>query len=145
MATSFKQKIDILGVEKIVFDETLKIAGTIDLFAKSRKDGSYLIIDHKTNKKIETYNTFKKFAYAPIEHVPDTSFGHYSLQLNLYQFILKYAGYIPKNAKVRMFLNHITDKEVKLIELPDMQSEIKDIIIDYILKIKTNSNLPSCF
>ena len=41
--------VDILGIEKIVFDHRLKLAGTIDLFAKSRKDGSYLIIDHKTN------------------------------------------------------------------------------------------------
>jgi len=49
MAKKFRQSIDILGVEMIVFSPRLRIAGTIDLFAKSRKDGSYLIIDHKTN------------------------------------------------------------------------------------------------
>ena len=33
-----------------------------------------------------------------------------------------------------MYLNHITEEKAKLIELPDMQSEIKDMIIDYLVK-----------
>lgn len=53
MAKSFYDRLDILGVEKIVFSPSLRLAGTIDLFARSRKDGTYLIIDHKTNASID--------------------------------------------------------------------------------------------
>ena len=37
MAKAFRQKLDIIGVEKLVFDDRLQIAGTIDLLGKSRK------------------------------------------------------------------------------------------------------------
>ena len=75
LATKLRNTIDILGVEKIVFSHRLPtpIAGTIDLFGRSRKDGTYLILDWKTNKEIEKTNKYKKFCLAPIQHIPDTS------------------------------------------------------------------------
>lgn len=134
MATSLRAKVDILGVEKIVFSPELQLAGTIDLFAKSRKNGTYLIVDHKTNKSIDTENTYKSFALAPIEHIPNLNFWHYGLQLNLYAYLLKYGKWVPKDAKFRFFLNHLTEQSAKLIELPDLQIEIRDMIVDYLLK-----------
>lgn len=134
MAQKLRQSIDIIGVEKLVFDDRLQIAGTIDLLGKSRKNGDYLIIDHKTNEKIEQFNTFKKFCLEPISHIADISYYHYALQLSLYQYLLKFGGYIPKDAKVRLFLNHITTEGTKLIELPSLQSEIKDVIIDFLMR-----------
>lgn len=134
IAKKLKASTDILGVEKIVFDHKLKIAGTIDLFAKSRKDGSYLIIDHKTNSEIEKENKYKKFCLGPISHIPDINFYHYALQLNLYGYLLKYGNYIPKDAKIKFFLNHVTNEKIDLIELPDLQNEIKDLIINYLIK-----------
>ena len=134
MATAFKQKIDILGVEKIVFSPELQIAGTIDLFAKSRKDGTYLIIDHKTNKSIDQENKWNNFCLEPIKHVPNLNFWHYGLQLNLYAYLLKYGKWVPKDAKFKFFLNHITESEASLIALPDMQLEIRDMMIDFLLK-----------
>ena len=134
MAAAFRQKIDILGVEKIVFSPELQLAGTIDLFAKSRKDGSFLIIDHKTNKSIDIENKYKSFCLKPIDHVPNLNFWHYGLQLNLYAYLLKYGKWVPKDAKFKFFLNHITENEAKLIELPDMQLEIRDMMIDFLLR-----------
>jgi len=86
LATKLKNSIDIIGVEKIVFSDRLPtpIAGTIDLLGRSRKDGSYLVLDWKTNKEIEQFNKYKKFCLDPISHVPDLSFHHYALQLSLY-------------------------------------------------------------
>ena len=139
IATAFRQKMDILGVEKIIFSPELQLAGTIDLFGRSRKDGTYLIIDHKTNQKIETENKYNKFCNSPIEHVPDLSFHHYSLQLNLYAYLLRYGKYVLPNAKFKFYLNHITEEKFELIELPDMQNEIKDLMIDY-LQRKINGN-----
>lgn len=134
MAKAFRLKLDILGVEKIVFSPFLGIAGTIDLFAQNKDDKTYYIIDHKTNEKIEKENTFGKFCLDPIQHVPDLSFYHYALQLNLYEYLLKKERYVQKDAKFKLVLNHITPSESKIIPLPDMQSEIKDMLIYHFAK-----------
>lgn len=135
MSQRIYEKCNILGVEKIVFSDRLKIAGTIDLLAQSKKDNTYLIIDHKTNKSIDRDNPYKKYCLDPISHVDDTNMMHYSLQLNLYQYLLKYESYVPKNAKFRMFLNHVTTEKAELIECPNMQSEIKDLMISYLVNV----------
>lgn len=128
-------RLSILGVEKIVFSDRLRIAGTIDLFAQSRNSGDYIIIDHKTNAEIaaEGENQYNKFCLAPIDHLPDTNFYHYAAQLNLYEFLLKYEGYVPKESQFKLFLNHVTKDKAELIKLPDLQSEVKDMIIDYLI------------
>lgn len=133
LAHKLKKSIDILGVEKIVFSDQLnpKIAGTIDLFGRSRKTGEYLILDWKTNNEITQDNIYKKFCLDPISHIPDTNFHHYALQLSLYQFLLKFEGYVPKNAKFKMALLHITENHAKIIHCPDYTNEIKDMIISY--------------
>lgn len=135
MAKKFYSQLDILGVEKIVFSPDLRIAGTIDLLARSRKDGCYLLIDHKTNKSIDLEDKWNKFALKPIEHLHDINGTHYSLQLNLYEYLLKREGYVPKDAKFKRVLNHITDFTAKLIQLPDMQNEIKDMMIEHLVHL----------
>jgi ATP-dependent exoDNAse (exonuclease V) beta subunit len=130
------EKLDIVGVETIVFDHKLKIAGTIDLLAKSKtEENLYYIIDHKTNKEIVTENTYKKFALDPINHIPDISFYHYALQLNLYQYLLRYGKYVPHDAKFKLFLNHCNNNVLKLIELPDLQLEISHMIIHRLINM----------
>ena len=135
MARKFREQLDILGVEKIVFSPELRIAGTIDLFARSKKTGDWIIIDHKTNQTIDTENKWNSFALEPIEHIPNVNFWHYAGQLNLYQYLLQREGYVPKRSKFRLFLNHLTESGAKLIELPDMQLEIRDIVIEHLLKM----------
>ena len=134
MAKRFYNQLDILGVEKIVFSPSLRIAGTIDLLARSRKDGCYVIIDHKSNKSIDMEDKWNKFAYEPISHLHDINGVHYSLQLNLYQYLLKHERYVPEDAKFKLVLNHITEEKASLIILPDLQNEIKDMVIDYLVK-----------
>lgn len=134
IAQKLRERLDILGVEKIVFSPELEIAGTIDLFARSKKTGEWIIIDHKTNQSIDTENTWNSFALPPVEHVPNINFYTYSLQLNLYQYLLQREGYVPKQSKFKLFLNHITEAGAKLIELPQLQLEIRDIMIFRLLK-----------
>lgn len=131
MAKRFYAGFNILGVEKIVFSPSLRIAGTIDLFARSKKDGTYVIIDHKTNKSIDLEDRWNKFALPPIDHLHDINFVTYGLQLNLYEYLLKHEGYIPKDAKFKLFLNHITEDSAKLILIPDYQMEIRDMFISW--------------
>jgi len=133
MAKRFYNGFDILGVEKIVFSPSLKIAGTIDLFARSKKDGTYIIGDHKTNKSIDLEDKWNKFALPPISHLHDINSVHYGLQLSLYEYLLKREGYVPKDAKFKRFLNHITVDGAKLIPLPDYSLEIRDMFISHLV------------
>ena len=133
MARRFYAGFDILGVEKIVFSPSLKIAGTIDLFARSKKDGTYIIGDHKTNKSIDLEDKWNKFALPPISHLHDINGVCYGLQLNLYEYLLKREGYVPRDAKFKLFLNHITEDGAKLIPMPDYQLEIRDMLISHLV------------
>ena len=135
-ATKFKKELDILGVEQIVFDYRLRIAGTIDLLARSKKDGTILILDWKTNDTIKRENSFEKCLY-PINHLDNCNFYHYALQLSLYQYLLIFGGYYPKNTKFKRVLIHINAVEVEVIQVPDLTSEIKDMTIDYHLTQKS--------
>lgn len=122
---------DIVGVEKIIFDERLRIAGTIDLLIRSKKDGKLWILDHKTNESIDIENKYNNFALEPISHVADTNYWHYTEQLNLYQYLLRESGYIEPDEKVGMALFHITEKGIKIYNLEDRQYDIAKMIEYY--------------
>lgn len=141
IAEKFKAGLDILDVEKIVFNPYLPrpIAGTIDLLARSRKDGSILVLDWKTNKSIDQENRYGKYGLDPIRHVPDLNYWHYSCQLSLYQYLLTLGKYVPAGSKFKRAIIHLTETGYKIHQLPDMTSEIKDMIIHDMMKNKTAS------
>lgn len=133
IAKKFRNDLEILGVEKLVFNEKLKIAGTIDLFAKSKNSNTYFIIDWKTNKSIDTENKYNSKGLYPIQMLDNTNYVHYGLQLNLYEYILKATGYIDVFANVKKVLIHLTDIGFQKYELPNMQEHVKNIILENIL------------
>lgn len=56
-------------------------------------NGKVHIIDYKTNKEIETESFVnmsgeRKMMKFPIQHIMDSNFWHYALQLNIYMFII---------------------------------------------------------
>ena len=83
--------------EWTVYDEDLKISGSIDMTFLN-EDGTLSIYDWKRCKSIEKTTAYRQFAKAPIQHLPDTNFWHYTVQLNAYKMILerKY-GFIVKD------------------------------------------------
>lgn len=116
------------------------IAGTIDLLARSRKNGDILILDWKTNKSIDTENKWNKFGLDPIGHIPDLNYWHYSCQLSLYQYLLTLGKYVPTGSKFKRAIIHVTCDSAKIIQLPDLTSEIKDMIIYNSMNLGVNIN-----
>jgi len=111
--------------EYVIYDETFKIAGTIDALYKVEEE--FVIADWKSGKEIKKENKFKNF-FKPVSHLPDSNFWHHSLQQNFYKYILE-NNY---NIKVdRMFLVwlHPNNISYELIEVPDLQKEVKDMIM----------------
>ena len=74
--------------EWTVYDEDLKISGSIDMTFLN-EDGTISIYDWKRCKSIEKTTAYRQYAKAPIHHIPDTNFWHYTLQLNAYKMILE--------------------------------------------------------
>lgn len=77
--------------EWCVFDEVHELAGSIDMtFMTAAKDPDTLLIyDWKRTLKLgEKTNRYRNMC-APLDHLPDTNFWHYALQLNIYRHILE--------------------------------------------------------
>jgi len=118
--------LEAFRTEWEIFCEDHKIAGSIDMLFK-QCDGGFIICDWKRSKEIKTQNKFQKMKY-PLEHLDDCNFNLYSLQLNLYKWILenKYKINI-----VDMFLVvlHPNNKKYKKIKVDCKKDEI-NLILD---------------
>ncbi len=78
-----------------IYDEDLGVAGTLDFLAYSNKPGIFDIWDWKRSDKmvcngvLECESRWRKTAKEPINHISDTTFMHYALQLSIYRYILE--------------------------------------------------------
>lgn len=89
-------------------DGILRVAGQVDLIVKSGNE--ITIIDHKTNKKIDTKSGFDtstrsnaKMKY-PLNNLMDCNFYHYTLQLSTYAWMLQKIN--PNFVIKDLILNH---------------------------------------
>jgi hypothetical protein len=69
-----------------------------------------------------------------IEHLPDTNYWHYALQLNLYKYILE-TKYDKKITDLYIIVLHPEAQNYQRIKLPDLQSEVAELIMERIQKI----------
>lgn len=128
-ANTILDQFDVIGAEQLIFDEQLKLSGTIDLFAKSKiAPNTYYIIDWKTNKAINSFSKYNTFAFKPIAELQDCEMSHYGLQLTLYGHILKSGGYIPKDAKIYYLLVHVTEDGNKYIPIAGYEKYVDRIL-----------------
>ena len=115
--------------EWTVFHEELKLAGSIDMVFKDMNDGSLLIYDWKRSKEIIKSNSFGKWGNKEcIEHLPDTNYWHYCLQLNTYKAILeeKYGEKIKGLYLVCLHPDN-KNKNYQRIKVADLQTEVKEL------------------
>jgi ATP-dependent exoDNAse (exonuclease V) beta subunit len=115
--------------EWIVFDEDVKIAGSIDMVFEN-PDGTCQIYDWKRVKEIKYQDDWsnKMAKTACIKHLPDTNFWHYSLQLNTYREILerKYDKVITDMYLVCMHPENPTKNYVR-IQVQDLRTEVQQL------------------
>jgi ATP-dependent exoDNAse (exonuclease V) beta subunit len=75
--------------EWMIYDKELQLAGSIDMIFEN-EDGTLSIYDWKRSKEIKKTSSWNKFSKTEcIEHIPDTNYWHYCLQLNTYKAILE--------------------------------------------------------
>lgn len=72
-----------------VFCKEADLSGQIDAIYRDTRTGEFVMVDYKRCKDpISPNNPWRKFGKPPFAQVPDTSFGHYSIQQSVYRWIL---------------------------------------------------------
>ena len=72
-----------------VYHEDHKISGSID-FVAINEDGTLSILDWKRCEEIKKTNNFgKRCMIDGLQHIHDTIYWHYTLQLNIYKYVLE--------------------------------------------------------
>ena len=125
--------------EWTVFHEEARIAGSIDMVYEvidpttiTTDPPTLAIYDWKRCREITKTNRANKFATHPaIEHLPDTNYWHYALQLNIYKYILQ-TKYDKKITDLYIIVLHPEAQNYQRIKLPDLQSEVADLIMERI-------------
>jgi len=101
--------------ELIVADDRLKIAGQVDRpFLIDQKERVLDVYDFKTDKEIKFENPWENLNKF---NMPNTNFSKYTLQLNMYRFI------IERNTKWKvrnLKIVHITDDDFKVYPIPKL-------------------------
>jgi hypothetical protein len=120
--------------EWTVFHEEARIAGSIDMVyevidpaAEQQQEQRLAIYDWKRCREITKTNRANKFATHPaIEHIPDSNFWHYALQLNIYKYILQ-SKYGKTITDLYLVVLHPEAQNYQCVKLPDLQSEVAEL------------------
>jgi ATP-dependent exoDNAse (exonuclease V) beta subunit len=114
--------------EWMVFWEEMKISGSIDMIFEN-PDGTIYIYDWKRCREI-AYENYDKYLKTPcVNHLPDTNFWHYSLQLNMYKTILE-TKYNKKVVGLYLVCLHPDNpyKTYDRIEVPFLEKEMGELL-----------------
>ena len=112
--------------EWMVYDEDLKLAGSIDMIFK--KDDKFVIYDWKRSKEIKKSNWNKYSHTECISHLPDANFWHYSLQLNIYKSMLE-KNYNIEISEMFIVCLHPFHDTYQIFKIPNLTTEINDLFI----------------
>lgn len=122
----YKETLEPYRTEWEVWDADLKLAGSIDMVFRNRKDGTYAIYDWKRSKEIKMENSFGT-GFGPCSHLPDCNYWHYTLQLNMYRYILE-KNYGVKISEMALVILHPNNKSFKRIVLNRLEDEIEGMV-----------------
>ena len=115
--------------EWMIWDKELKLAGSIDMVYLN-DDDTLSIYDWKRCKEIVRNKRFEEYSITEcISHIPNTNFWHYSLQLNVYKYIIEknYGKKIKELCLVCLHPNNKNKSYIK-IDVPILEIEINDLM-----------------
>jgi hypothetical protein len=114
-------KLTTFQVEWCLFHEPVKLIGTIDYVSK-REDGTLDLYDWKRSSELT--KGFGMCLLPELSHLPDTKYWKYTLQLNLYRFLVEENGY--KVNKMYIVCFHPNNSGFQKLEVPEI--DMKTII-----------------
>jgi ATP-dependent exoDNAse (exonuclease V) beta subunit len=111
-----------------VWSEEYKLAGSIDMIFYRKSDDSYVIYDWKRSKEIKMENSWEN-GHAPLEHLPNANYWHYTLQLNTYRWFLE-TYYGLKISDMYLIILHPDNANYQRFRLNRLTDEIQDMLDD---------------
>lgn len=81
--------LKIYRTEMLIFAEDVKICGSVDALFQDTRDGTFVIGDWKRSKKVKMENKWEKGIVVATKDLDACEYNQYSLQLNIYKFILE--------------------------------------------------------
>ena len=114
------------SLEPFPSERKIKLCGSIDMVFRRKSDGKFVIYDWKRSKEIKSENSYES-GLSPLEHLPDTNYWHYTMQLNVYKWILeKYYGL--EVADLYLVIIHPDQPSYRRMRLNIMTDEVEDMI-----------------
>lgn len=112
--------------ELVVGDTGLQIAGTVDQLYWSKKINGFVIFDWKTNRAMRLKNERRQKMLTHFAHLDECEFNTYSLQLNIYKYI------VERNTSLKikgLFLGWFNEKNdsYQIHKCLDLQSLVPQI------------------
>lgn len=99
------------------------VSGQVDAVYRDAA-GAYHMVDYKCCAHALTpTNPFGKFGKPPFEAVPDTPWGHYACQQNIYRYVLE-RFYGVRLQTARLLRVHSTISAYELVDVPDLRANV---------------------
>jgi len=123
----FGEKWKPYRTEWMVYDEVLRLSGSIDMIYED-ENGILKIFDWKRSKEIKKTNPWENATTECINHLPNSNYWHYSLQLNTYKAILE-RNYGKQVDTLCLVCLHPENKNnnFQIIKVPILKQEIDDL------------------
>ena len=121
-----KQDFDPYRTEWEVWDDEFKLTGSIDMVFKRKSDGAYAIYDWKRSKEIKMDNSWDT-GYGPLDHLPNSNYWHYTLQLNVYRWFLE-KHYGMKVVELCIVILHPNNSNYQTFKLNLLDDEIRTML-----------------
>lgn len=122
--STFKNELIPYRTEWEVFHEELDLAGSIDMVYRDN-DNNFMIYDWKRSKEIKKNSN--EYGYPPLDHLPNCNFWHYSLQLNVYKYILE-SKYDMNIKEMYLVVLHPDEFNYRRIQVPNLQEEVNSMV-----------------
>ena len=130
--TMYSRRLIPVRTEMSIFHCGLICAGQVDLLAKYEDTSEYVIIDWKRCKQINR-DACGNVLSAPFEHLPRTNWSTYSLQLNIYRYILQ-TEYNLRVAELYLAIFHPSRRAPEVLSVPLMDYEM-DLLVAHEIEV----------
>jgi hypothetical protein len=93
---------------------------------RNKQDGTFAIYDWKRAKEMKMENPFSN-GYGPAKDLPDCNYWHYTLQLNVYRWLLE-KHYGLKISEMALVVLHPNNNNYKRFKLNRLEEEVEEMM-----------------
>lgn len=123
----FKEKyphLEPYRTEWFIYDEEFRIAGSIDMIYKDIRDDTFHIYDWKRTKPFSSKSSKDNVGFGPFSSIPNTNIWHYSLQLNIYKYLLE-KNYNKTITSMKLCRLHPNSRSFQLVDIKNMTEQVE--------------------